>query len=254
MAKKKRMKEYIKQHPEIFEVNENIAASFISDEDIPDIRWFYQQNQTILEEAGGKKPAKSKKRWYLSKKVLIPVSAVLVLAVFFSATPIGRAMAETIYRTVMQCFNGEVSIKHGSGDINMQTETANKLTYYTVEEVRSIYHVKVAFSEAETLQKIEVEAMDYSTILFSTYTTKEKHTISIMQMAAENDAEWSSTIILNEGRPVKEKLSDGTEAIGFVGDDSAYAIAYKDNTSMKFSSDDASFEEFTRFIRSIEIK
>ncbi|MFZ5975626.1 MAG: DUF4367 domain-containing protein [Bacillota bacterium] len=252
MVRKKRIKKYIKQHPEIFDVDENRVSHHISEDKIPDISWFYERNPDVIK---AKEPsAQPRKPWYLSMKLLIPVSAVLLIAVFLAATPVGRVVADAIYKTVEQCFNNEVNVKHGQGDIQSEKEDETKSTYNSIEEARLNYSGKIAYSEIETLEKIEIEKTDFSTVISSTYTTPQNLTFYITQTVYKGETEWSSSIASSDGQPIKHTLKNGIEANGYINEKTAYAIAYMNNVSIQLTTNDVNYEEFMRFIKSIEIE
>jgi hypothetical protein len=109
------MKKYIKKYPGIFDLNEDVKYHSISDDQIPDISWFYEKNHEPIVKRN-RRQIKPSKHWYLSKRVLVSIIAIFIFCIFLVATPTGRAMVKIVYHTVVEWLTGEVHIWHGTDD------------------------------------------------------------------------------------------------------------------------------------------
>lgn len=247
---------YIKLHPEIFKVNDENNYHSILDSEIPDIEWFNEKNKELLGRRFSKIVPKEKprKRWYLRKKYIIPVSVILILSIFLSGTPEGRAMAENAYNTVVQFFSGEVIGKHGDSDAPIDEIVSEKTVFRSIEEVKSKYNISVASSAIGTLKTIEAEKTDFQMILHITYAISKNSTIIITQTVSDTETETSVSIDANEGNAVNVKTLDGIDVIGYVNNSIGYAVSFKDNITLDIYSDNIDYDQFTGFIRNIQFK
>ena len=254
MFKKNKIKKFIKQHPEIFNVNDEISYHSISDAEIPDIEWFNEKNKELLGRRFSKiaQIEESRKRWYLRKKYIIPVSFILILSIFLGATSVGRAMTENVYNTVVQFFTGEVIVKHGDSDAPTDEIVADKTVFRSIEEVKNKYSISVASSAVGTLDTIEAKKTDFQMILHITYAISNNSTIIITQTVSDTETEASVSIDVNEGQAVNVKTLDGIDVIGYVNNGIGYAIAFKDNITLDIYSDNIDFDQFTGFIRNMQ--
>jgi len=245
MLKNRKINEYLKSHPEVLCVDDT-AAYFIPEDKIPDISWFRDRRHDFETLARTRKP------WYLSRKFLIPVAAVLILAVLLAATPVGNVVADVIYKTVIRTFEGGLTIQHGQSTGNAQVEVYRS-TYKSVEEVRAVYSGKIAHSTTGTLEEIKMEKTDFSLIIFSTYSIPDNGTVLLTQTVMDGKTEWAGFMDVNGGQAVKFRLKDGTEINGYVSNNIAYAIAYKDYMFIEFNSEHISYEGFIDFLKGIKI-
>lgn len=256
MLKRNKIMKFIKQHPEIFKVNDESNYHSILDSEIPDIEWFNEKNKELLGRRFSKTAQKKepRKRWCLRKKFIIPVSVILILGIFLSATPVGRAMAESAYNTVVQFFTGEVIVKHGNSDSPTDEIVSEKTVFRSIEEVKSKYNISVASSAVGTLKTIEAEKTDFQMILHITYAISNNSTIIITQTISDTETESSVSIDANEGKAVNVKTIDGIDVIGYVNNGIGYAVAFKDNITLDIYSDNIDYDQFTGFIRNIQFK
>lgn len=246
---KRKLKSNIVCHPEIFN-NSYQAGYSILDSEIPDKRWFLDNN-----ELGENSRIKNNpKRWYLCKPILIPLSVVLMITVIIIATPTGRTTVNNLYETVVHWMKGEVYIWKGSSDKPQQEIENEKKTYDSVDEVKTIYHVSLFESTVGKLELIEVIKSDYQTMVTSTYSLENNNSISITQTINDNETNSSVTIDTTEGQPVNEKTSDGLDVIGYVNEDSGYAIAFlSNNIKIEVYSENTVYDDFVDFIVNIKI-
>jgi len=241
-------KRFIKRHPEIFNVDD-MTYHTITDSEIPDIQWFYENNSDII-----KSTQKEKRGHRLSKIALFPASAILVFAILLAVTPAGRAMAGELYKTVISWVSGEVSIWHGTSETPPDEINIDKGVYQSIEEVESEYGINVAMSNNGTLDKIEVEKTDFQIILDSTYSFSDDSTILITQTIEDTDTESSVSISFDDGQPVKEKTLDEVDVIGYVKDGIGYAVAFEGNSKIEVYTETVTYKQFTDFIRYLKIK
>ena len=254
--KKQRIKKYLKQHPEILKAgDEKSSRSFIADEEIPDMQWFLEKNPELL--IREKIIQKKKNVWYRSKRFLIPIATILVLGVFFVTTSIGSAFANNIYETVIEWLAGGININSHPGKVPPEAEKANESesqSYQSYDEVRSEYKIMTALNKDMAVNKINVRSTDPSLVITSIYIIPNGNTITLIQTIIKGPTDWFSTIDLNKGQPIKQKLPDNTDITGYFDDGSAYAVGYRENMSIEISSQSTTYDEFTRFLQGIRIE
>lgn len=253
------IRKYLMQNPGLFtnvqKESDDFDTSLVQDKEIPDKRWFLQRNA----EHGGSRSTQPKvrKRWYLSKGFLIPVTTCLALALFFSITPFGRVTASSAYKSVVELFTGSESIHYGKneGPAKNISSTSNIAAYDSLDEVRKVVGVKLAQNHGDDeIGSIEVNSDINSTIITAVYNTPAGKKIYIKQTIEKDRAEWGVISSFDQGQSVNMKLPDGTGIIGYATDTFAYAVGYKGNTSFEFSADGVSYDEFVGFIQDTKIE
>ncbi|MHB1314210.1 MAG: hypothetical protein ACYCX2_01845 [Christensenellales bacterium] len=250
--REKKIKQYIKEHPELLSADDD-TATFIPDGEIPDIQWFLEENRGLL---GEKETRTKKKPWYQSKWFLVPTATVLVFGIFCATTPIGNATADIIYDTLVEWFTGKVTIRSQSGRIQPGQEdpdTVQETSFRTLGEVRAEFKVKIAENEAAAPEKIIVQADDAFIRIISTHTTPGG-AIVLNQLIMYVNSGGTSIVDINHGQPLKEALPDGTEITGYVDAGSAYAVGHLEDMTIEISSESITYDEFVNFIKGIRIK
>jgi hypothetical protein len=242
------LKQYIRQNPNLVTIREH---PFISDEQIPDIKWFLNKNNDILHKSKPRKP------WYFSKPVLVPLTTLLIIGIFFGVTPFGRAAAQVMYSTVIQWMSGNIEIRSDMGPIpseNSNKDSIKKLLFKNIDDVRSRFNIKAAWNNRINPDMIEAEYDDYSILIRSTYHTITDNTITITQISMEGQTNWSNSIDTGKGQAVEEKLADGTKFAGTLDNGTGYSVGYKENMSIEVYAESTTYNEFVEFIRNLKIE
>jgi len=239
---------YIKSHPEILEVDNETMSYQIDEDKKPDIDWLFQRPE--IKEIY--KPSKTKSPWYSSKKFVIAITVILLFAIFMIATPAGSTVADAVYKTIIQSDSGEISVQHGQSSSGSKLDTMST-EYNSIEELRSVYPGKIAHSTKGTLVKLEFSEPDFATVIDSTYSVQDNNTIFLTQTISSVRTEWSGVADSFTGNSFRHKLKDGTEVVGYITQQTAYATANKDYMLIELHADDISYETFMGFLDSIEI-
>lgn len=247
---KKKTQRLIKDHPEIFNAANNECDFSISESDIPDIQWFYDTNQSIIDLK--KLP---KKRWYLSKRFIAPATAVMIFGIFLGATPTGRAMVHNIYKTVATWNENEVKIVHGV-DIPPEKDDikVDKYTFHSIQEAQDAFDIAIIESSIGKLDLIKVKKTDFNINLSITYALPNDQSILITQDIDDClNTESYATLDFDEGQIVQVETLDSIEFYGNVDDDGGIALAYKDNLSFIITSENITYDLFVDFIRNLHL-
>jgi hypothetical protein len=247
MFTNKKIKTYIKRHPEILETDNEKVSYQIDEDKIPDIDWLFERPdvKAIMS-------PKPKAHWYSSKKFIIAVTVILLFVAFMIATPVGSTVADAVYKTIIQSSQGEISVQHGQNSSGSQLKVTTT-EYSSIEELRSVYSGKIAHSTKGTLEKIELSEPDFAMVIDLTYSVPGNRMIFLTQTVSSVKTEWSGVINSPNGKTFRQKLKDGTEVVGYVTEQSAYATAYKDYMFIELYAENISYESFMDFLNSISI-
>lgn len=255
--RKDKIRKYLKSNPDLFEQARNQTAEFhgasIPDKDIPPMKWLIEDNPEFRSREARK--GNAKRPWYLSKGLWIPVTICAVLALLFSTTPWGRVTASKAYTTVVKFFAGGSSLQSGQGDktITATNQVQGVINYESIDEVREALGRKIALNTSEyDIQSIEV-AHDGFYIIIETLYNNGKNTIILRQTIQDTKTEWSNSQSYNFDQTFHEKMTDGSEAVGYVNAHNAYAVIYKSDMMLEIISKDIQEDGFLEFIRNIKV-
>ena len=267
MFRKRKVKKYFLKHPEkpeslrreVRNISDNMKH-IIKDEDIPDFSEFSAYYKDIApnfdqsNHAGHVKSKQSPKPWYKRLALVVPVSIVLILIMFIAFTPVGHAFADSIYKTIVQWFDNGVDIHHGTSDVTSDIQETVTDSFYTIEDVQSELGISVAYTNQAALNNpIEVEKDDSIIKIQSTY-MYDSQQIIVTQTIYANNTEWDSSIQFDDGQPIDETLNNNLRFIGYVQEDTSYAIAYVDNMTIDIYAEKIDYDDFINFIREMVIE
>jgi hypothetical protein len=265
MRKKDAVKKYFRSNPEKLdtikeEVNQILENDTqIKDEDFPDFDQFLMRNKTIAQYYEDNKQnnsyIKKNKLWYKRKIVLIPI-AISIFLLFFVLTSPGNALAENIYKTVVQWFGDSVNIQY-SDSITPGNYQATPPEYYdSLDDVESTLNIKAARNNEVSINgRIEVERITGSYYVIKTNYLLDSYDINVKQTTYGNDFATDSTIQYgNNAKIVDLTLDDGSQYIGYVNNGVGYAIAYIDRMSIEIYADTIDYDTFIGFIRGLKFQ
>jgi hypothetical protein len=265
MRKKDIVKKYFRSNPETLDTIKNEINrilendTHIKDEDIPDFGQFLTRNNTIAQYYESNKQnnlyVKKSKQWYKRKIILIPV-AISIFLFFFVLTSLGNALAENIYRTIVQWFGDSVNIQYSDSITPGNYLTTPPEYYDSLDEIESTFNIKAARNnEASINGQIEVERITDSYYVIKTNYLLDSYVINVKQTIYGYDFASDSTIQYgNNAKVVDLTLDDGSQYIGYVNNGIGYAIAYIDRMSIEIYADTIDYDTFTEFIRGLEIQ
>lgn len=256
--RKEKIKKYLKSNQDLFQQARNEQKAFHSeplmDRDIPPMDWLPENNREFRSQ--GTKEGKTRKPWYLSKGLWVPVTACVVLVLIFSTNQWGRVTASSAYTAVVKLFSGGSSIQYGQGDKNITAPTPDQdiKPYTSIDEVRKALGKKIALNTSGCeIESIEVAHEGFYTIVETIYDTG-KNTIILKQTMQDVKTEWSNSQNYHFDQPFYEKLSDGTEMVGYVNESNAYAVVYKSDMMLEVISKDIPKDDFRAFIRNVKFQ
>ena len=266
MFKRRKLKKYFLQHPEKLESLREEVQQFsnhmdriIKDEDIPSFDDFLDRHKNIapyFDKSQQKHQLKSGSKYkplYKRFGIVIPTTIALILCVFMVFTPVGKALADSIYKTIVHWFDDSVNIHHGLNDASEENQNSVAEYYSTIEDIQSKLNTSITYNnQAELYEEIEVAKDDFSTKIKSTYLFNSQQII-VTQAIFEIETEWDSNIQFNDGKPIDEALDDNTRFIGYVQDGFGYVIAYINNMKIEIYAENIEYDHFISFIRGMVI-
>ena len=261
-----RIEKYFKEHPEVLDELKSQLLQYsdtidqLDDADIPDFQEFLARNKIVAEHYN-KADRRSinischfSKPWYRKIGFVLPVTLALLICCFLAFTTTGKALAESIYQTVIRWFDHSVSIQHGS-EIASE-EPSNIATHYydSLSDVQSLLNVSIAQNHQAVLceQILVTQIEGVSSVIKSTYLS-DSHQIVITQTNFMGDTRWSSNLQYDDGTAVNE-TADGVQFVGYVLDNHGFVIAYTEKTSIQIDSEDIDYDRFVSFIKGMVIE
>ena len=213
MRKQKKVKRHLTKHPEILAAMQQEMDQYsehgIDDNAIPSFEDFLSRHELIAQHYREykitevePKNQKANPQWY-RRKGLIAVAAALMIIIIFSLTPTGQAFANSIYKTVVEWFDGGVNIQHGQNDTNGVVIEPQIEYLSSIEEVSSLYDVSVIYNKAlERNDDFKVETFEETTVCISTNYSIGDHEISLIQTVYLDNTEWDTNISFDDGQPI----------------------------------------------------
>lgn len=231
----------------------------IKDEDIPDFYYFLKRNELIAKYYDSNKLTniniKKHRKWYKRKTVLIPVTAVIVLCFFITFTNPGNALADNVYRTIVQWFDNSVNISYGGNVTDDTYRTPSPQYYDSLNDVESKFNVKVICNDKASINgKIEVDQLTDSSYVIKSVYTLDSQNIKVSQTVYGSEFSTGSTLQYGQNaKVVKITLDDGMQFVGYVDNGVGYAITYVDQSSIEIYSGSIDYDSFTDFINGLKI-
>jgi hypothetical protein len=265
MRKKDIVKKHFRSNPEMLdtikdEINRILENDTqIKDEDIPDFDKFLMRNKTIAQYYEGNEQknlyVNKSRHWYKRKIILIPI-AISIFLLFFVFTAPGNALAENVYKTVVQWFGDSVNIRHADSETSDNYQVSLSECYGSVSDIESTLNIKVVCNNDVSVNgQIEVEHISDSSYVITTNYLLGSHNIRVDQTVYENDFVSDSTIQRgSNAKVVNLTLDDGSQYIGYVENGIGYAIAYIDRMSIEIYADTIDYDTFIGFIRGLKFQ
>lgn len=265
MRKQKKVKKYLIEHPEILEAMQQEMDQYsehrIDDNDIPSFEDFLSRHELIAQHYREYKSTevepniqKAKPQWY-RRKSLIAVATALIIIIIFSLTPMGQAFASNIYKTVVNWFDGGVNIQHGQSDSSGAVIEPQTEYFSSIEEISSKYDISVIYNrELEKNDDFKVETTDKTLVRISANYLIGDHEISLIQTVYFDNTEWDTNISFDDGQSIDYTTNDSIRFLGYVEENSGYAIAYQDNMSIEVFSEKIDYNEMISFIKGLSVE
>ncbi len=250
-------------HPEIVEALKSQLLLHsdtdyqLNDEDIPDFQEFLARNKTIAEyfsKSGVSEEKTSYHRpWYKKVGIAVPVTIAL-LACFLAFTTTGKALAESLYKTIIHWFDQSVEIQYGPNAASTEPNNGEIQYCDSFDEVRSLLDMKIAQNDQAVLwDQITIEHhADNSSVIQSTYIS-DFHELVVTQSSFFGETDWNSNLKYSEGEVV-DVTADGMQFVGYVLNNHGYAIAYTEKMSVQIRSDDIDYDHFVNFLEGMIIE
>lgn len=182
--------------------------------------------------------------------------AIILLTAFFTLTKPGVALAQTIYRIVVQLIDGNLTAKQiGIGPELSPIDLAQVSDYFdTIEDAAVAIPRPLAYyvgSDAKLLKVYTIKSDGVFLVLNSDY-DKAGLRFNISQTFFFQDNEWGAAVNSND-QAIEKTLSDGSVIyIGRMQDGTSYATAYTPEYLLKITSDKATQDEMLQIINKID--
>jgi len=268
MRKHNRIKKYLSSKPETLNAVKHdlfeYAAHIIPDEDIPEFEQFVSRSsavKTIFEESNSGPARLAKEPWYKKKALLVTAAAVFIVTLFMGFTPIGHAVAETVFKTVVQWFDSGAVISHEAKGADApplvipvdDAETTIE-RYDSFDELRSKLGYKmVRLSNMSGKPQIEVTFFEDIIEISSAY-VNDAYEVYVTQTIYPSGVEGSTGITLGDAEPVDVVLPDNTRFIGHAHDGFGSVTAYKDDMQISLYAVNTNYESFVTLLEGIVIE
>lgn len=246
-----KVRRFIKEHADVFNHIQDEGYQ-ICDADIPHIQWFHKKRKEYAKN-NIIQSSKTSAHWYQSKKVFVPICTVLILGVFMVSTSSGRAMMKFVYNTIVQWLDGEVGMWHGAEKVDYSDDPSHS-EYQAIRNMNEKYSIRAATANSGVLDSVEFDESDLFISLSSTYSISDDSVVTLVQLFYDEAIELTAGAHYHEGQKIMEKSLDGIDIIGCVNGDSAFAAAFKDNTSINIYAENISYDEFVAFLQSIQFE
>lgn len=263
LRKEAKVKKYFTDHQETLEGLKVQLLQYsdthfqLNDERIPDFQEFLARNKTIAEYYNkadvNEKRTSYHRPLYRRFGFVVPVTIVLLASCLLAFTTPGKALAASVYRTVVQWFDHSVDIQYGPGTTQTEYQN-NELQYYdSLDEIRSQLHKQLAENTQSVLwNQIELEQHDATTIVTATYKLNSDEFV-IIQTNAKGETTWNSGLQFGKGETLDITVG-GVQYVGYVLNGHGYAIAYIDEMSIQIISDNIDYDRFVAFLKDMVIE
>lgn len=264
MRKQKKVKKHLIKHPEILAAMKQELDQYsefrIEDYDIPSFKDFLSRHELIAQHyqkcentEAAPNAIKPRPRWY-KRKGLIAVATALIMLIIFSLTPMGQAFASSLYKTVVEWFDGGVNIQHGqSGSSGAVIEPQIEYSS-SIEDISSKHDIFVFYNpELERNDDISVETLEGTSVCIRTDYQVGNHDIALIQTIYSDNTEWNTNISFDDGQSIEYFTNDNIRFLGYVKENSGYAVAYIDNMSIQVFSEMIEYDEMIRFINGLQL-
>ncbi len=232
--KKKKIVEFIRKHPDIFESDVYKEKRYLSEEDIPSL---------VKNENDSKSSSRTKGKFDF-KYVLIPAMCCVAVIIVTIVSPLGAVLANSIYQT--KTSENNRIVQHGDG-VEMQDiqSTAFSQKDVSAEAIVKQYDIPlvinagldgdVKFLENEAFYDISI-SYDY-----------RDGNIKVMNTISKGDAAMSSSVD-DDTKDVYAIDIDGVTIYGSSEDGTNYAFAYYETLDVSFYSDSVDENTFKEFL------
>jgi len=265
MDKQKELKKHLIEHPDVLETMQKelnqYSEHMIDDNAIPSFEDFLARHELIAQHYREYKNTEvesivheAKPQWY-RRNGFIAVASALMIIIIFSLTPMGQALASSLYKTFVNWFDGGVNIQHGQSDSSGTIVEPRTEYFSSIEEISSKYGVSVIYNpELERDGDFKIEILDEITTCISADYLIEDHAISLIQTVYFDNTEWDTNISFDDGQSIDYVTDEDIRFLGYVKENSGYAVAYKDNMSIQVFSEMIDYNEMINFIKGLRIE
>lgn len=251
MKKEKAVRDFFNNNPDFLntlrEGQFGCADRWIGEESIPSGANDLKPKLDSIEKNIEKKI--SRRKTSRRRFVAIAVPITLALVFFFAITNPGQALAETMFRTVGQLFNGSLVIQHDdSGQQIVQEESASMDSgnFTSIEQAAAYANNPLVYirNEKVKIDQIIVQDLEGICVILTYYNFDDQYSFILQQQVFKDrtantastpvESNFTEYIILNNNKLYFSNTLEGN----------LIAIGEWDNTQIQISSDDMSVDDF----------
>lgn len=262
MNTRRKIKKHFQQHPvELNSLREEVRNfsdhmdDIIKDEDIPSFYEFLARKNNIalyFHKGDQGQEDTISKPLYSKFKIIIPITIAIILCLFMVFTPVGHAIAKSIYNTFVQWFGNEVTIHHRPGDAPPEIPIITTGNFDTFSDIQTKIDVNIAFNDrAELTGQIEVVQDDPTFIKIKSKYTIDFRLFIVTQTSFLSDTDFGATVQFDDGQAIDETLENSMRFIGGIRSDLGFVVAYMENTMIEIRAEETDYDSFINFIHGI---
>lgn len=194
----------------------------------------------------------------LSKLSIAVASIIILLILFFFATPMGQVLAADFYKAIVQFVSEGILISNKtSSEQDFKEIPEGDYEFSSLEDVNGIIGEQFIFIDSDnvTFQVATVSANDVIITINSSYKIKNaEDSLLVQQLIFEEDTQINS-ITFSEDEPVYEyKLFNGEIVYCSKTVDGIFGIASWDNIQLIISSETLDIDKLAIYINQLSIK
>jgi len=255
--RKKKILSYLKEHPSVFRGENGEELPHIPAESIPEPpEW--------LSASPPPRAEKRAKPWFLRPAFAAPALCVVAAACFFLSSP-GKAIAKSVYSTVINWFSDEsgitVEMKHGTdADLMEEAPQPEMNTYKSLSEVPGCFKKMFAENPGVSPSSVTVTSFpdDEGSYLIDEVFQVPGGEIVVSIDYCECESSRSGVYTTETGRLVSAHTANGLDVAGIheKGEDgrfSGVAAGFYEHSEFSFCSTNVDYEAFVAFIEQTTI-
>lgn len=262
MKKERAVKDFFNDNPDFLntlrEGQFGCADRWIEDESIPSGVNDIKVKLDSIDEMNLIKNV-SKRKTSRRRFISIAVPITLALTVFFTITNPGQALAETMFRTVGQLFNGSLVIQHDDSGQPLVEEEATHTgsrTFTSIEQAAAYTGNKLIYvKESQVIvEQIVVQSQEAVTIVLTYYKYNGENSFILQQQLFKVDTAHTASIPTEEDYTEFSLFNDSTLYYTRTLEGNSIGIAGWDHTQIQMTSDNMNKKDFTSLFENLMIQ
>jgi len=259
MKKEKVVKDFFNNNPEFLDTLQKgqfgCPEQWLEDVDIPSITndlnlKLDHIGKTYIEKCEAQRKT-SRKRF-----IGVAISVALALTLFFTVTSPGQALAETMFRTVGQLFNGSLVILHDNSGQQIVEEESTDIgsgTFTSIEQAAAYANAPLVYINDDhvIIDQIIVQELEGITIILTYYNLNNGNSFILQQQIFDDYTARTASTPVEEGYSELCLFNDNTLYYTRTLEGNLVGIAEWSNTQIQITSDSMSENDFVSLFENL---